>query len=130
MVRIYGKACWLFVPALPDVFIGGESVQRLEALGEAIGHQEGIEVFLEVPVGLVVRLLHGGLFEGTVQAFHLTIGPGMVGLGQPMVNAILLTEAIQDLGERVYIALAVGELATVIGQHRMDLGGHGGNQVP
>jgi hypothetical protein len=42
MVRIYRKAFWLFLPALTDIVIRGEPVQSLEALGEVIGHQEGI----------------------------------------------------------------------------------------
>ena len=80
-------------------------------------------------VGRVVILLHGGFFEGTVQAFHLAIGPGMVGLGEAMVEAICLADAIEEMVERVLIALPVGELDAVIGEHGVALRGYGGDQV-
>jgi hypothetical protein len=51
MVRIKAKAFGLFVPAVGDVFIGGEPFQHLEALGKVLGHQEGMEVSLSVLVG-------------------------------------------------------------------------------
>jgi hypothetical protein len=40
-----------------------------------------------------------------------------------------LTDAIKNMLKGVDIALAVGELDAVIGQHRMDLLGHGGHHV-
>jgi hypothetical protein len=130
MVRIRGKPCWLFVPALTDVLIGCDSFERFESLREVIGHQEGMQMLFQVVMGLVVILLHGGVFERAVHAFYLAIGPRMVGFGQPMVDAILLTDAIKDMVKCIDITLAVGELDAVIGSHRVDLIGHGGNQVP
>jgi hypothetical protein len=62
MVRIDAKAFWLCVSALADVLRGGAPFQWLAALGEVIGHQEGLEVCPEVLRGLVVILLHGGFF--------------------------------------------------------------------
>jgi hypothetical protein len=46
MIRIHGRAFGLSLPALSAVFIGSELFQRLEVIDEAIGHQEGLEVFL------------------------------------------------------------------------------------
>jgi hypothetical protein len=129
MVRINGKAFWLFWPAVADVFIRCESFERFESLGEVIGHQESLEMLFQMVMALVMVLFHGGVFERAVHAFHLAIRPGMVGFGQPMVDAILLTDAIKNMLKGVDIALAVGELDAVIGQHRMDLLGHGGHHV-
>jgi len=72
-------------------------------------------------MGCVVIPFHGGLFERTVHPFHLTIGPGMVGFGQPMVNPMITTDAIKDMLKGIDIALAIGELDAVIGEHRVDL---------
>jgi hypothetical protein len=54
----------------------------------------------------------------------------MVGFGQPMVNTILMTDAIKDMVKGVDIALPIGELDAVIGEHRVDLVGYGSNQAP
>jgi hypothetical protein len=57
-----------------------------------------------VLVGLVGRLLHGGFFAGTMHAFHLTIGPGMVDFRETLVDAIYLAEAIEEMLESILIA--------------------------
>ena len=130
MVRIRGKPCWLFVPALTDVLIGCESFERFESLREVISHQESLEMLFQVVVGLIVVLFHGGLFERAVHPFDLAIGPRMVGLGQPMVNTMLVTNPIKDMLKGVKIAFAIRELDAVIGQHRVDLVGYHSHQVP
>jgi hypothetical protein len=40
-----------------------------------------------------------------------------------------LADAIEDVREGILIALPIGELDTVLGQHRVDLVGHGGDQL-
>jgi len=47
-----------------------------------------------------------------------------------MVNTMRLTNAIKEMMNGVHIALAIGELDAVIGQHRVDLVGYRGDQVP
>ena len=120
MVRIHGKAFWLFLPAFADVFIRCESFERFESLGEVIGHQESIQVFFQVLVGLVVILFHRGVFERAVHAFYLAIRPRMVDFGEPVVDTRFLTDAIKDMLKCILIALTVGELDAIIGQHGVD----------
>ncbi len=115
MVRIRGQACWLCVPALTDVLIGCESCEGFEPLREVIGHQEGMQMRFQVVLGLVVILFHGGVFARAVHAFDLAIGPRLVGFGEPMVEARLLTDTSKDMLTGRYIARAVGELGAVIG---------------
>jgi hypothetical protein len=43
---------------------------------------------------------------------------------------MLLTDASKDLLKSLDIALPIGELEAVIGEHRVDLVGDGGHQVP
>jgi hypothetical protein len=128
MAWITGESCWLCLPAPTDVFIGGESFERFESLSELISHQKGLQVFFQV-VGLIVILVHGGVFAGAVHPFYLAIGPGLVGLGQPMVDAILMTDAIEDMLKGIAITPPVRELEAIIGQHGVDLVWYGGNQV-
>ena len=83
----------------------------------------------QVVMGMVVVLLHRSVFQRTVHAFHLTIGPGMVGFGEAVLDAKLLADALKDVLQGVSIALAVGELNAVISEHGGNLVGDGGHQV-
>ena len=130
MAWVDGKAFWLFLPAFADVLIRCKSCERFESLREIIGHQEGLQMLFQVVMSLVVMLFHGGLFERTVHPFHLAVGPGMVGFGQPMVNTILMTDAIKDMVKGLAITLPIGKLDAVIGEHGLDLVGYSSNQVP
>lgn len=123
MVRIADKAVWLFVPASTDGLIRREPFEHFEALGNVIGHREHRQVLSQGVVSLVMIFLHGGLFERAVHAFDLPIHPGMISCGQPMGHAMLLTDAIKDVLTSVLIALPIGELDAMIGQHRVDLVG-------
>jgi hypothetical protein len=53
----------------------------------------------------------------------------MVGFGQPMVDAMRLADSVKDMLKGIVIALVIGELDAIIGEHRVDFGGHGGHQV-
>jgi hypothetical protein len=130
MVQINGKSFQLFLPASVDVFIRGKAFERFESFREVIGHQEGLQMLFQVVMGLVVIRFHGGVSRRVVHAFDLAIGPGMVGFGESMVDAVLPTDAITDMLKGIAIALTADELDAVIGQHSMDLIGHSGNQVP
>jgi hypothetical protein len=53
----------------------------------------------------------------------------MVGFSEAVLDARFLANAIEDMLEGLLIALAVGELNAVIGEHGVELIGHSGNQV-
>jgi hypothetical protein len=72
-------------------------------------------MFFQVVMDLVGICFHNGLFECAVHAFDLAIGPRMVGFGEPMVDALLLTDTIHAMIKGIDIALAVGELDALIG---------------
>ncbi len=40
------KSFWLFLPAIDDVFVRGESLPGFEALGKVVGIQEIVEMLL------------------------------------------------------------------------------------
>ena len=45
-------------------------------------------MLLKLLMRVIVVAIDSGVFEGAIHAFHLPIGLRMVGLGQPMLNAI------------------------------------------
>ena len=50
-------------------------------------------------MGLIGILVHGGVFEWAVHAFHLAIGPGMVGFGEAVLDAKLLADALKAMAK-------------------------------
>ena len=69
----------------------------LEPLGEVVGIQEGSEVFLELLVCGVVISAYGGFLKGSVHAFDLAVGPGVIGLGETMLDAVLETHPVKPM---------------------------------
>lgn len=45
----------------------------------------------------VLKCLDSRLFDGTVHPLGLTVGPGMAGLGQPVLDAIFMAVTIEDI---------------------------------
>jgi hypothetical protein len=56
-----------------------------------------------------------------VHPFHLAIGSGMNGFGQPMVNLMFMTVAIDDIVKGADITLPTDELDAVIGEYCVEL---------
>jgi hypothetical protein len=109
MARMPGAAFWLCVPPWTDGFIGGQAFERFAAFSQGISHQEGLQRHVEVVMGLIGGLLHGGVFARAVHAFHVAIGPRMVGGGEAVLDARRLAGAGKQMGEGLWLALAVGE---------------------
>src|SRR3546814_4071761 len=86
MDGIDSEAFRLFGPELADVFVGGEAFESLEPLGKVVGGEEVCEVRPQPVVAVVVVAANGGLFDRAVHAFDLAVGPGVVRLGEPVVD--------------------------------------------
>jgi hypothetical protein len=121
MAWVDGKAFRLFLPAFADVLIRRKAFERFESFRKIIGHQKSMQMLFQVTMALVVILFDGGLFERTVHPFHVAIGPGVVGFGQPVVNPVVLTDAIKDVVKGIDISLPMGELDAGISEHRVDV---------
>lgn len=80
-------------------------------------------------MGIVVVAVNGGILERSVHPLHLTIGPGMIGLGQTMLNTVLGTDPVKQQFEGITISLTIGKLDAVIGQDGVDSVGHSGNEM-
>ena len=71
----------------------------------------------------------GGVFNGAVHAFNLSVGPRMFDLGEMVFDFVFLADPIKEVHKGLFIAFPVGELDAVIGQNMRDFVRHGGNQV-
>ena len=79
-------------------------------------------------MAVVMEALDGRVLDGSVHPFDLAIGPGMVGLGQPVLNPVCLTnhvEAHRPGIDGVPVPWLLRELDAVVGENGMDLVGHG-----
>jgi hypothetical protein len=91
MERVNFKAQGLFLPLLADELIRGQASQGFELFGEIVSHQEGLQVFFELLMRLVVEALHGSIFDGSVHAFYLLVGPRVSGPSASVLDGVLLT---------------------------------------
>ena len=94
-------------------------MQGLQASTVIIGADEQLEVLSELVVAVVVVAFDGCVLDRAVHPLDLTIGPRVVRLGEPMVDAVFtadLVEAVDPVTRCPAIAVArqVGELDAVI----------------
>ena len=130
---IESKAIRLLRPEFADVFVRGESLKGLETFGKVISSNEVCEVSSKLIVTVVVVALYGGFFDGAIHALHLTVGPGMVGLGEAMMNVMTMADPVEGMstqpsGWPLAILGQVSELDAVVGEHGVDAIGNGLHQ--
>lgn len=99
------ESLWFFCPDRTDVFVRCESFECLEPSGEVVGVDEVGEMLSEVLVGLVVEAFDGCFFEGSVHAFDLAVGPGVLGLGEPVVDVGLGAGELEGVSAEELAAL-------------------------
>ncbi len=117
------------VQTLQDVFVGREAIEDLEPAGEVVGREEVAQVSAQLTVAVVMEAFYRCLLDCSVHPFDLTIGPGMVDLGEPVLDAVLVADAIKDVVEGVCMVSVIGELDAVVGKHRMQSVGNGHDQI-
>lgn len=65
----FGVVC----PGLADELVRGKAAQGLEAIGEVVGGQEGVEMRPQLGPGPMVVAFDGRLFQRPVHAFDLAV---------------------------------------------------------
>ena len=75
--------------------VAGEGVPHgacFEVLGEGVGHDKGHDLHHERTEPDVVEGLDVGMADGAVHPLGLAVGPGMIGLGQPMLDVVRVAD--------------------------------------
>jgi len=116
LLGIDAEELWLLGPDSADVLVGREAAQGLQSLGEVVSRDECREMRPELRVALVVIPFDGRFLEGSVHAFDLTVRPRMIGFGQAMFDAVLLTCHVEHMRPK-----ARSRTGSVVGQDRGDL---------
>jgi hypothetical protein len=71
------------------------------------------------------RAFDGGFLDGSVHAFHLPVGPGMLRLGKAVFDSVDLAGAVKRMAAEagrwtLAILGKVGELDSIVGEHGVD----------
>jgi hypothetical protein len=120
------KTVWVVGPEFADGFVGCEAAKGLESASEVVGCDEVRQVRFELFVCVIEEAFDGGFLDGPVHAFDLSVGPGMVGLGQTVADAMTTTDAIEGMStpscrKPSTVLRQIGELDSVVGEHSVDV---------
>ena len=127
VVRIDFEDCGSFRPGLADDLIGRSPFQGLQVLGEVVGGDEGQDMGLQAVQIVVVEDLDCGVLDRAVHSLGLAVGPRVIGLGQPVLDAVLHADSVEDVGSQEAAAGAVpvlgqvGKGHAIVGEHGVDL---------
>src|SRR5262249_18481184 len=83
---IEDEAFGLGCPLLADKFVGREPFEGLQSAAEIISRDEVVEMLFQLVMVVVMIALDSCFFDGAVHALNLTIGPGMLGLCEPVID--------------------------------------------
>jgi len=113
------KSVRLLGPEFTDGFVRCEAPKGLESSGEVIGCDEVGQVCFELFVRVVEEAFDSGFLDGSVHPFDLTIGPGMVRLGEAVFDSVDMAGPIEGMaaeagGWTLAILRKVGELDSVV----------------
>jgi len=122
---IESKSVWVILPAFADEFASCESTENLESFGEVEGSDEVSEARSQLVLVVVVVALHGGLVDSAVHALHLSVGQGMIELGEAVIDAMQKTDHVKRMttepGSWASAVLGkVGEPGAVVAEHGVE----------
>lgn len=74
---------------------------------------------------VIIMPLDGGLLDGSIHPFDLSVGPGMIDLGAAVLDAAFTATHVEYMGDEscrrpVGITRREAELDTVVSQHGVD----------
>ncbi len=91
------KSVWLDCPYFADVLEGGEAFEGLEPSSIIVGIDEVVEVGFELLMAVVMVAFDSCLLDRSVHPFDLAIGPGMLDLGEPVLDTVLVAAEVEHV---------------------------------
>jgi hypothetical protein len=116
MDRVESESFRLLCPAFADELVGCEAPEGLQPSAEGVSRDEVGQVLAELIVVVVMEALDGRLLDRPVHPLDLTVRPGVLHLGEPVLDAVFATDAVEDVFEGIAVTRPIGELDAVIGQ--------------
>ena len=125
-----------------DELVGREAFEGLQSSPEVVGADEVGEVLAQLVVIVVMEAFDGRVFDRAIplpgsglpanrerDPLNLAIRPGMLDLGQPVVDVMLAADAVEDVLEGMNVPVVVGELDAIVCEHDVEPVGHGCDQI-
>lgn len=103
-------------PLLADELVGCEALECLQSSPEIVGVDEVGKMLFQLCVIVVVEALDGSFLDGPVHSLDLSVSPGVLHLGQAMLDAVIVADPVEDVLEGISITSSIGELNAIIGQ--------------
>ena len=82
------ESLWFDCPSFANELVGCESFENLQSPFEIVRADEIGEMPAELIMAVVVVAFDGRVLDGSVHPFDLTVGPGMVDLGEAVVDVV------------------------------------------
>ena len=130
MDGVKSKPIRIFLPGFADKFIRGKTSESFESSGKVVSGHEVSHVCMKLEMAVVMEAINGGFFDGAIHTFDLSVGPGMPGLGEAMIDSMPKTDPVEGVSaetSRGAFAIfgQIGELDPVVGEHGMNAIGNG-----
>lgn len=75
----------------------------------------------QLVMGFVMIPLHGGVFQRPVHSFDLAVGPRVIRLREPVIDAVFIADAVKQVHEGMPVCFAMRELDAIIGKYRVQV---------
>ena len=99
MVWFHIEDIWLGFPELFDGLVGCLEAQSLQLLGEVVSDEPVADMAAQFIDRRVTEGFDGGLLDGAHHPFGLAVGPWVIGLGEAMLDAVLLADTAEDMAD-------------------------------
>ena len=119
------KSVGFLGPDFTDVLVGRETSESLESSGEVISCDEVGQVCFKLMVRVIEVTFDRCVLDGAVHPLDLAVGPGMIGFGEPVFDAVAVTDSVEGMSTEasrwpLTVPWQIRELDSVVGEHRMD----------
>lgn len=88
----------LLCPGLADELLGDKGFEGFGALCEVVGADKVCEVASQLVMGFVVEAFNARFCDRPVHALDLSIGPGMLGFGEAVIDSVAGTGHDERMG--------------------------------
>ena len=114
-----------FVSRFASVFVRSQSIESLETLSEAVGHDKRFQVSAQLHVVMIAMVFDGGFLDCSIHALDLPVGPRMVWICQAVIDAMAAADVVEGVSAKQCrwtsaIPRQVGELDAVVGEYSVD----------
>ena len=94
---IESKSVWGLSSEFAEIFVECETFEGFKSSGEVVGPKEVGQVLFELVVGVVEVSFDRSVFDSPVHPFDLPVGPGMVGLGEPVFDSMKEAKPVEGV---------------------------------